>query len=296
MNRIRILNWNLNMGGNGQVEVADFVKNYAHNYDILVFDETVLNKSIQDLISKLGDYDVFKSRRDGAAYANQIVIATRKELKGQLIVDCLEDDKRINNPNFLDIKISYEEDTYRIIGVRILSISNRLIQKMQCMKVANYIKKTTLKSADKVVLTGDFNCGQLKGDSEKTYEEVKDCYKYTSDGKKSTLVDYNWHIIKNLFSDIGMQLLETSGESKTWGIAEWKGRISYDGAKIKNDLVIVSKNVEGLTSSYTWDFVRDHEKEYLKMLKKKSFGNPIDHGFPDHARLNIEIIKREEDD
>ena len=290
MSKLRICNWNLNMGGDNKINIAPFIKDYLRHYDVLVLDEIVANEKLLETFLDLGEFDIYESMRDSGGYANQILIATKKELKGKLVTDHLNDDVKVKNPNLLEVRIRYGDEIYRVIGVRILSFSERELQKSQCEKIISYIRET-MKADDRIIVSGDFNCGQLKGDSSKTYEEVKDLYECTSNGQRSSLVDYNWHIIKDLFTSVGMKLTETNGENKSWGIS-WKGNITYDGAKIKNDLVIVSEAIKALKSEYSWDFVRDHEEIYLEMAKQKRSGsgkNSILNGYPDHARLSIEV-------
>lgn len=290
MKKLEILNWNLNFGADEATHPAPFISDYISGFDVIVFDEVVLNDDLESLIHQAGYYNIFSSMRDFKKNSNQIVIATKKQLNGTLVRDALPCNTELNEalPNFLQVQIEVENSFYNIIGVRILSEIKEK-QFRQCDKLVSFIKSQQ-DMIDNTIIVGDFNCGQLKGDASITYEKVKGKYQYTSSGEISQLSFYNFHIIKELFAE-NFVLQETYGEQKSWGISLYQNAINYGGAKIKNDLVIHSKSLE-VTSNYSWDYVRNNYKLYLGMLEQNEhrIGNKIEHGFPDHAILTACLL------
>ena len=288
--QLKILNWNANFGGDEESHPAPLISDYISGFDIIVFDEVVFNDSLEKIIQQVGDYDIFFSIREAKKYSNQIVIATKKYLNGSLIRDMLPCNNELNEtlPNFLQVQIEVENSFYNIVGVRILSEVKEK-QFIQCEKLAKLITSSE-DMIDNTIILGDFNCGELRGDSSINYDKVKDKYQYTYTGKISKLEHYNFHLIKELFAKYFV-LKETCGEQKSWGISLYQKAINYGGAKIKNDLVIYSKNLE-VISQYSWDFIRNNNELYLGMLvqNEHKIGNKIKHGFPDHAILKVDII------
>lgn len=286
INELKILTWNVNFGGDALVYPAPFLENYINDYDVIILTEVVFNKAVEGLFKK-EEYDIILSQRLNQKYANQVVIATKKNLNVKAVVDklCHNESDDEDNPNFLQVQITAANSTYNIIGVRILSTS-KAEQFQQCKRLAEYINSNKLKH--NTIIAGDFNCGAIRGDSNKSYQMVKEEYEYTRDGEPNELRFYNFHKIKELFDNF--HLKETYGEQKTWRIDVYNGYINYGGAKIKNDLAIYSKNID-VTSEYSWDFVRDNQELYENMLicNKQKKGNEIDHGFPDHAILKITL-------
>jgi len=290
MKRIKILSWNLNMAGNAKSIPAKLIGNYIKGFDILVFNETVYNTEIKELIDNTGDYEIFESYGENKLFANQIIIAVARQLKAKPVkIESAEHEKKITFPNYLQIQIEVNNVTYKIIGVRIVG-DKKEIQQKECKALIDFVYKEN-KKLDNIIIVGDFNCGQLKGDSSLPYNTVKNKYEYTSQREPSQLKFYNWHLIKEMFGKEFI-LEETLGESKSWGISLYKHnqQLNFGGAKIKNDLVITSKNVN-VNSSYSWGYVRDNCREYCEMMNKNAYkaGNKVNHGFPDHAQLIVEI-------
>lgn len=187
-------------------------------------------------------------------------------------------------PNFLQVRVG----KYNIIGVRILSLS-KAEQYKQCLMLSKFVNND--RSLDKyTIIIGDFNCGELRGDPKATYDLVRDRYEYTRDGDKSPLRFYNFHKIREMFNN--HVLNETMGESKSWGISLYQDAINYGGAKIKNDLVLFSNDLL-IDSKYSWNFVRENEDIYRRILaeNKSKLRNKIEHGFPDHAVLYVDILE-----
>ena len=191
-------------------------------------------------------------------------------------------------PDFLHGIITVNQKKVNIIGTRIRGVLDYKERFKQLQALNEYIENIN----GAVVCMGDFNSGQIRGDEKASYnEEVKSLYEYTKEKKLSDLRFYNFHIIKKIFLEKA-HLIEPKGEDNSWGLLERNGKIllGYPGARVKNDLLLYSKDLNLVFSFYSWKHVRDNEQIYLDMLKNSERqGNKIEHGYPDHARLIAEL-------
>ena len=83
-NELKILTWNVNFGGDALVYPAPFLENYINDYDVIIFTEVVFNKAVEGLFKK-EEYDIILSQRLNQKYANQVVIATKKNSTSRLL-------------------------------------------------------------------------------------------------------------------------------------------------------------------------------------------------------------------
>lgn len=291
--KLKLLEWNLNFGGDENVAVASAAKVYMKGYDVIIFTETVGNSSVESLIhSNERKYNIFTSVREKKSWNNQIVIAIAEEFQAKLIYDELPDVKKDEAPNFIQIEITFEGKVYQIIGTRIrisnCSTEDYKSRKKQFENMVNHIKKY-----QRTIMLGDFNNGMIKGNSKASYADVKIEYETGTDYEtgnkvKSLLRFYNFHMMKEILGDQFI-LEEITNESSSWGLSIYNGRFSY--GIIKNDQVISTKDVKVTKSEYSWDFVKKNKQVYEDMLVKNQYkkGNKIEHGFPDHAQLIVEV-------
>lgn len=291
--KLKLLEWNLNFGGDENVAVASAAKVYMKGYDVIIFTETVGNSSVESLIhSNERKYNIFTSVREKKSWNNQIVIAIAEEFQAKLIYDELPDVKKDEAPDFIQIEITFEGKVYQIIGTRIrisnCSTEDYKSRKKQFENMVNHIKKY-----QRTIVLGDFNNGMIKGNSKASYADVKIEYETGTDYEtgnkvKSLLRFYNFHMMKEILGDQFI-LEEITNESSSWGLSIYNGRFSY--GIIKNDQVISTKDVKVTKSEYSWDFVKKNKQVYEDMLVKNQYkkGNKIEHGFPDHAQLIVEV-------
>ena len=279
---LKIMEWNLNFASSDDVKPASFIRDYLIEDYINVFTEVRANEGLQEIGNEL-DYDSILSD-DTEESSNQIVIMAPKAYNLQEVQGALG---KSPAPDFLHGIITVDQKKVNIIGtrIRVLDYKERF---KQLQALNEYIENIN----GAVVCMGDFNSGQIRGDEKASYNEVKSLYEYTKEKKLSDLRFYNFHIIKEIFLEKA-HLIEPKGEDNSWGLLERNGKIlpGYPGARVKNDLLLYSKDLNLVSSFYSWKHVRDNEQIYLDMLFKNSKrqGNKIEHGYPDHARLIAEL-------
>lgn len=280
---IKLLEWNLNYASYESVVPANFIEEYIKGHDIVVLTEVRANKVLISMIEQL-EYDYIVSDDQGEL-SNQIIIMAKRKYKLKKIAGAIID-KRIV-PDFLHGIVEVGDKKVNVLGVRIKTsdYTDRFIQVKQI--------KTYLVNVDgPVIATGDFNCGQIRGEDEADYSDVQILYKYRNRSRElSDLRYYNFHLIKDLLGE-NFILKETMGEDNSWGLVEKDGNIIYGlSSRLKNDLLFYSNDIEGETR-YSWKHVRQNEQKYVDMLIKncKRGGNKIEHGYPDHARLVAELV------
>ena len=282
--RLKVMEWNLNFGGSDDVIPANFVKDYLIKCGIIVFTEVRANKKLLEIGSAL-KYDVISSDNQGEEYSNQIVIMAPKSYKLQKIQGRLE---KSVAPDFLHGIITIGENKVNIIGVRVKTFKDYKDRFEQLMALKEYGQNIE----GPIICTGDFNSGQIRGESDATYDEVKSLYEYKKNGERSDLCFYNFHMIKEAFRG-KLNLVEIMGEDNSWGLIENNEKLlfGYPKARVKNDLLLYSEDVEIVETHYSWQHVRDKELTYLDMLKqnRNKRCNKINHGYPDHARLIAEF-------
>ena len=284
-NIINVLEWNLNFGSYDTAEPAKFVGNYIRRSDVAILTEVRANKALTDMINALG-YDCIASE-DFGEYTNQVVIAAKpeyglKKISGRLI-------GADEGPDFLHGSIEVANEKVNIIGMRV-----RMADYPDRYEQVKLARKYISSVMGAVICTGDFNNGQIRGDEDAKYSEVADLYRFRGNSEKlSDLRFYNFHLIKDLFSE-KLVIDEPTGEYSSWGLCKGKNGLIYGwGNRIKNDLLFHSRDIKKVSKSrYSWEHVRRNKKSYLEMIKRNSTrnGNKIDHGYPDHARLISELL------
>lgn len=282
---IKVLGWNLNFASYDNAMPATFIDKYIKGFDVVVLTEVRANKDLISMIEQLElDYIVSD---DQGKFSNQIIIAAKREYKLKKIAGSIIDNEEKLEPDFLHGIVEVGHKRVNVLGVRIKTsdYTDRLIQAKQMTLYLSNLEGS-------VIGTGDFNCGQIRGEDEAGYSDVQILYKYRNRSKElSDLRYYNFHLIKDLVFGGNFVLKETMGEDNSWGLVEKDGKIIYGlGRRVKNDLMFYSNDIAAETR-YSWEHVRQHEQNYIDMLIKNCNrrGNKIEPGYPDHARLVAEL-------
>lgn len=288
---IKIIEWNLNFAADSNVELASFVKDAFENADILVFTECKQNTILNEILEGQ-NYKVFTSP-ELKGFRNQIIIAVKDYLEADE-APILAKEILGEMPDFLHVQLKIDGKMYHVVGTRIRigmrkAECDYLSRRNQFELLTKYIDEL-----ENVIVLGDFNNGMIKADSELQYHEVKEAYQYidetngeTEEKKLSLLRFYNFHMMKEMLGD-EYSLKEIGGENSSWGLSIYEGELSY--GLIKNDQVI-TKKIEVTEAHYDWSHVREHEREYYNMLvsSENRRGNKIKHGYPDHAKLVVNV-------
>ena len=283
-NNLKIMEWNLNYGSSDLAVPPKFVSDYIIDNDVTVLTEVRGNDAMEDMVAGL-NCDHFVSDDQGE-YSNQIIILAKKKFGLRRITGNLEQNNRKPIPDFLHCTIDAEGKTINILGVRV-----KITDYADRLKQIKCVRKYAYSLEGPVLILGDFNNGQIRGDADADYAKTRSLYqKMNGTNRPSDLRFYNFHLIKDIMKE-RFTLKETQGEDNSWGLNLYNDQIIYGfGSRIKNDLAIHSSDME-LSSDYSWDYVRNNEQEYIDMMIRNHGrnGNKIDHGYPDHARLMVQV-------
>ena len=284
-NILKVLEWNLNFGSYDDVVPAGFTSKYIKDFDVVILTEVKANNALINMIESLG-YDYIVSDDQGR-FSNQIVIMAKNKYKLKRINGALRSTNEELEPDFIHGIIIVGKKKINILGIRIKT-SGYGERFMQAKLIKEYI--STIEGS--IICAGDFNSGQIRGLENADYSDVEPLYRYCSRGKElSELRFYNFHLIKELIGERFI-LKETMGEDNSWGLSEKEGNLVYGlGKRVKNDLLLYSSDIKGNSNYYSWKHVRQNRQKYMEMITKnaKRRGNKVNHGYPDHARLVVEL-------
>lgn len=293
---IKAMEWSLNFSSNAEATVAEFVKNYIKDSDVIVFVEVVKNTSALKLMEEMSHYNFYESQN---SIGNQVIIAIKKEILVTNIVTRIPNVSDNNSPNFLQVEIMINSIKYQIIGTRIRigatpsefvngkykvtdedEIEDYINRKRQFEILSNYIS-----GFENVIILGDFNNSYIQAKLSDEYRSVKYLY-----AQKTLTKYYNYHIIKDMIQ--GEFKIHTPPEGMSWGLQYIVETQEYQFGYIKNDHLITSKNISVKNINYNWDFVKNDNSFYPPFGKINSYGKQgvdIKKGVPDHAILRVEL-------
>lgn len=281
---IDIIEWNVNFKSDKKVNIAEFIKDYINDNDIIIFTEIVKNDNVIKLLNDLKGYNFYESAYDEK---NQVIIVVKKDYQIANIVTHIPRKAYSGRvPDFLQIEVVIDNKKYCIIGTRIkiggFDEFDYEERARQFKILSNYINETIAKEYENIIILGDFNNGMIF-ENTKDYNRIIKCGKRK--GKCSLLKFYNYHIIKDELGD-DFEFVISKGKS-SWGLSYCKDSDSICYGAIKDDHIIVSKNIKNkvVDSSYDWDFVKDNEQKYKAMLNR----DRIELGYPDHAILRATL-------
>lgn len=288
VNNLKMRVWNIN-GQSGRsikrggIETAYTIPSFitseiigkeltANTPDIIVLTEFVNATGMKKLESEFDNngYRVFTSPESGK---NGILIALKENEEITLEAD--PDTSEMNTeiaqkPNFHQVSFKYKGKPLTIIGARIrvnkkLTRKEFLERKEQLDALIEHLSQL-----DNFIVGGDFNNAKINGDETKRHSEVKEKYRYTSQGEPNVSYDtYNYHKLKDTVEDAG------------YGLHTPKGNVSSMGYSFKLDHFITSKSIAASNVEYSWSF-KKKVNGYGEFAAK-------DVRLPDHAILSAEI-------
>lgn len=285
MNKLRIMEWNINgrSGYSCAYAIPPFIADIIvkQKVDIVVLNEFVLTAGwsyLKNVMEK--EFILYTSTY--VTGQNGIFIAVKKNIDGldsNATKICSDiDSDQPEKPNFLQVTVNYKSNLLTIIGTRIrISDSSKVDYQERKVQIDSLVDH----SADiknNVIIIGDFNNSKICGDENKSYNDVKESYHYTSRGELSVLYDtYNYHIIKDTFEHHGFSVFTPNKGKWSW-VDSYKNKYKQDH--------IISRGVRVSEKEYSWFYVnKDNGYGYLKQEDYKS--NLV--GYPDHAILTADI-------
>ena len=278
---LKIIEWNLNCQSDKKVKIAGFIKDRIENEDIIIFTEIVKSDSVLQLMKELNEYNFYESYN---TVGNQIIIATRRNIKVTRIISKIPKISIYNAPNFLHIEIMINGVKYQILGIRIRiddgSEDDYKERRKQFEYFSNYVS-----DLDNVIILGDFNNSYIRGDLKSSHSRTKKLYKKNNKGEPLPTRFFNYQMMKDI---IGEDIKTfTPSNKKSWGIKLIDNNFDY--GYIQNDHLMVSKNISVEEVEYDWDFVDKNKGKYLSMDVDKTGRIDVEKGYPDHAVLRVKL-------
>lgn len=269
MVELKVMEWNINQRSGfckGSQTIPSFVGEEIkeQNADVVVLTEFYKAKNWDKFISDtFSSYHVFYTMNPNNQ--NDVLIAIENTHK-ITHVEYLYSEDGNDNPNYLRVDMIVGGIEFCVIGVRIrvkdTTKGDYKWRKKQFDLISKLVDTTNKANIPKrFVILGDFNNSRIL--------ETKEAYK----GKLTEF--YNYHLIGTEFEKIGLEV-RTPKEGFSWG------------GYIKNDHIVVTKNINVLCCDYCWKFTEKHE-----VYKVKEKHIPI--GYPDHAILTAKIALNEEE-
>jgi hypothetical protein len=285
-----VLYWNINQrGGCGKGEIPLFVGNAINKSEasVIVLSEFIRHdnrKAIAEFIKTINARYVCYCNGEHRDQ-NGILIAVKRGIESTITVvyaNCLEDSAKEgkDQPDFYQLNFVYEKKELSLIGTRIKVRDGEEKEeyKYRRRQLSSLIDHIANLGTENVIVVGDFNNSYIRGKVSDRYIEAREEYRHNGKGKPCVTFDtYNYQILKDCFSSIGMCLYTPEGNAYSWGFN--KGN-KYKGY-IKNDH-IASRNLRISNVRYDPSFISECE-EYLNTKGE------IDPPCPDHAILRATI-------
>jgi exodeoxyribonuclease-3 len=291
-NVLKLLTWNINLRSNcskresipsfviEELKADDKTNNKA---DIIVLTEFYKVKKYPEFVKELEDagYTVFLDPREAEENINQILIAVsnKVDVKGDFELETLSNADDSNFPDYLGLKFQIADRTINVIGIRIHTDDDF---KQRCKRLDNLISH--IKDKENIILLGDFNNAYFL--SSKQNEDWVDAKKVSKKEYAKKRQHYNYHIVKDEFSQINCKVYTPDGEMKSWG--GW----------VKNDHIVAAESFSLSEIRYSWQFM-ERSNDYSSIDPNESiswekWSNQEPYklgGYPDHAILtaNLEI-------
>lgn len=221
---MKIMYFNCNAGSNytGKYKVPNYILKTINSEEdvphIIILTEVVPffedNEEYREFVSK---YFISFSRFEQTK-KNSVIIAVRKDIEIRCVNDIMcAFDKDEYAPDYLNIQIDKDGKSYNVIGFRMLT--DKYDYDWERKLFDKFINNNELQIKDTVtVLVGDFNNAKHYGDINKSFSEVEHLYwkadwdnekrRYSETKRKVPQYNYNLHIIKDLFLEKGLGLVE----------------------------------------------------------------------------------------
>lgn len=284
MNELKIIEWNIHgaasMGWNNKYEIKKFVVDriISEKAQIVILNEFVISIGWDYFQSELtkNEYIWFIAHTSSQ---NGILIAINTNIEGLSIekikkyegnnITSIVNDHIKEQPNFLQVKLEINNQSVYIIGIRIRddeSYKNKMKQFEEILKQLKTIGKDEV-----VMISGDFNHGAIKYESDENYN-------YEDNSRK----DYNYQMMRKLFKDLNLD--SHTPDYGSYG-RKFSWVMKFQNIKVKEDHII-TKKVKVTSIDYLWDFITS-ENGYGNLKPEDYKSNLI--GLPDHAILTATI-------
>lgn len=277
---MKVMTWNINQQSGRRDQIPDFVIDEVMKADMAIITEFKKpQEKLDEFEKKLEEYWLCYSL---ATHHKEILIAVKKKLTAEPIIEEWEKEAG-EKPNFLQIYITVNKVSLRIIGTRIrIGNGSRIDYIERKQQLDNLICELNKASNERLLIGGDFNNSIIRGARDKTYYEVRQEYHYTEKGELSALYDtYNHHILKDGLLAAGLILHTPERNQSSWGYTLLNGNTDdRDVGCIKNDHFATTETIKLSNVEYNIDFITP-ANGYVKPN--------IYPPYPDHAILTADL-------
>lgn len=279
MGILNVISWNINQRtSNNAIDpfvAYELTKTKPHAIFVVEYKE---DKIFENNI-RMNGYNVYSTGKIQGK--NEVLIAIRND--GTFTNIQKHMDYLPNSLDILSIGVSFNNKNICFIGARIQiglgNVGDYIDRGEQLSDLVAYTKLIKNKF-DSIIIAGDFNHGQIR-------EEYNDDFLY----KGYLQEPCNYQKIKRMFKEIDCKVCTPEGNNKN--VFSWVGKINDKKNRINNlyyikeDHLIISKNLLNNTINYEWDYV-GNQNSYadLNMYDYKSEVS----GLPDHAKLVATIF------
>lgn len=293
---MKILVWNINQRSNG-IRIPDLVSDKISVADIVVLTEFIGDANVKnipvinDFTNRLAGYYCCNNfERKECEGSNGILIAIKKELITKTkIISKTEKMNTVKKeqPNFLQVNMVVNGRLISVIGTRI-RVTDYEKRREQLLSLIEHIN--TL-GTNNIIVAGDFNNTRIHGDENADYLSVRESYE-----PYDTLDTYNYHIMKDDFSMIGMKVYTPEGKEFSNGFKP-RNQPQCHGY-LKDDHIIVkeTKSLDVKNVTYYHDFIHEyHDNAWTETrIPNRIYSSyDINPPFPDHAILTAEVDFKE---
>lgn len=271
------LEWNIHQQGRRSKKIPLDIIDYIDGKDIIVLLEiNTESENFNEFCNRLTlkGYSFYMTSYKDSPYANDILIAVK--LKKNIYVKDVTYHKAYGNslqidydciPENLFVHLEINSKCYVVAGVRIKELKGDYAKRKEQMETfMNWVGCIE----EPVFVLGDFN--NLR--------------------EKTTIKEWNLNVLDNIINEQFHRI--TPKENHSFGVCYDISEKKYDGY-IKNDHLLVSSIVENwktIKISYDWELLINNLGRVKVESKANKFGKQeirIAPGFPDHARLIVEI-------
>lgn len=278
MENISIVEWNINQRtSNKCIDIFvshELTKTKPHIIFVVEYKEDAI---FEETI-RMSGYTVYSTGKIQGK--NEVLIAIRDD--GNITNIQKNMDNLPTSLDILSIGVRFNNRNICLIGARIqIGVGNAADYVDRGKQLSELVSYTKLikKSFESIIISGDFNHGQIR-------EEDNDDFLYEGYLQKPC----SYQKMKRMFKEIECQVYTPEGNNRS--VFSWVGKFKdkksgiYKFYNVKEDHIIISNNLFLNTINYEWDYVSI--KNGYSDINMYDYKSEVS-GLPDHAKLMATI-------